>query len=155
VGGDATPDGVAAQPPAGARREQRVIWPAAALGKPDGKDRLRLFGQWDGAMLASFALDADVAAGVERDVAAVDGEQLGHAQAGLECEDQHRAVTAAFPTVLWWRVDQRPGLGRSEVGHGAPVVAFGRDGQDAFDDGGVLGVTGCRVAKQRSDGCQS
>ena len=110
---DATLDGIAAQAPAGARREERIPWLTAALGKPHGEDRLGLLGEWDRALLASLALYADVAAGAKRDIAAVDGDQLGHPQAGLEREHQHRAVAAALPALLRWRVDQRLGLLRA------------------------------------------
>jgi hypothetical protein len=70
-------------------------------------------------------------------------------QAGLEGENQHRAVAAAFPALLGWRVDERLGLMRAEEGHRALLVVFGGDRQDALDDGGVFGVTDGRVAEQR------
>jgi hypothetical protein len=128
-------------------------WPARSASQTP--DRLGLRGEWDGALLASLALDVDVAAaGVERDVAAVEREQLGDAQAGLEREDQHRAVAAAFPAVLGWRVDQRLGFLRGEEGNFASLVALGGDRQDALDDRGVFGVSDGRVTKQRPDGSE-
>ena len=57
VGRDAALDGIAAEPAAGAGREQRVLGCAAALGDPDGEDCFGFFGERDGAVLAAFAFD--------------------------------------------------------------------------------------------------
>jgi hypothetical protein len=71
-------------------------------------------------------------------------------KAGLDHEDQHRAVTAAFPAMLGRRVDQRLGLLGGEEGYGASLVAFGGDAEHPADHGRVLGVTDCRVAPSAS-----
>ena len=73
---DAALDGVAAQSPACAGRKQRVLWLAAAFGEPDGENGLGLLREWDCALFASFAFDAHVTAGAERDIAAVDRDEL-------------------------------------------------------------------------------
>jgi hypothetical protein len=47
-----------------------------------------LFGEQDCPLSASLAVAADVPAGAERDVAAVEADELGHAEARLDGEDQ-------------------------------------------------------------------
>ena len=155
MGRDATLDGVAAQPPPGASRKQRILRLAASFGEPHAQDGLGLLRERDRALLASFAFDADMSADIERDVAAVDRDELGDPEPGLDGERQHRAVAAAFPAILWWSVNQRLGLGRGEEAHGALLESFGGDAQHACDHGRVLGVMQRGVAKQRSDGGES
>jgi hypothetical protein len=70
VGADALLDGVAAESPAGAGGKQRVVWPAGSFGEPGDQDRLGGRGERDRALLAAFALAADVRPGAKRDVAA-------------------------------------------------------------------------------------
>jgi hypothetical protein len=64
-------DRIAAQPPAGAGREQRVLRAAGPLVKPRGEHGLRRRGERHGAMLSALAFAADVRAGAEHDVGAV------------------------------------------------------------------------------------
>ena len=105
-------DGVAAEPPAGAGREQRLVATPGAFGEPDAQHRLGGCGQRDGALFAAFAEAADVGAGAETDVAAVESDQLGDPQPGLDGERQQRAVAAAFPAAAVGRVDEGVDLGR-------------------------------------------
>ena len=78
------------------------------------QDCLGWWGERDGALLAAFAFAADVGAGPELDVATVQGDELGHAQPGLDREGEHRSVAAALPAGLVGRVDQRCGLHSGE-----------------------------------------
>ena len=144
-------DGVAAQPPAGSGREQRVGCVASAFGDPHrehGPCRCR---ERDGPVFSPFASDADVRAGVEHEIAAVDPDQLGDAQAGLDREHQHRAVAAAFPSVRIGCVDQSLAFGLGEERDGPPLESGGRDAEHALDHCSVLWVAQCGVAKQGSD----
>jgi hypothetical protein len=86
VGRDAALDGVAGQAPPGAGREQRILWQPGSFVEPDGEDCLGVFGERDRSLLAAFAFDADVRSGAEREVVAVDRDQLGDPQAGVERE---------------------------------------------------------------------
>ena len=70
------------------------------------EDGLGVGGERDGALLSAFAFAADVRAGAERDVAAVEADQLGDAQAGVDGEGEHGVVAAAFPAVAVGRVDR-------------------------------------------------
>ena len=105
VGADASLDGVAAEAPAGAGGEQRVGGAAGAFGEPGARARLGVGGERDGALLSALAVAADVRAGAERDVAAVEADQFGDAQPGLDGERQHGVVAATFPAVAVGRVD--------------------------------------------------
>jgi hypothetical protein len=75
-GCDAALDGIATEPSAGAGREQRILWCAPSLCDPDREDGFGLFRERDGPVLASLAFDPHAAAGVKRDVAAVDRDEL-------------------------------------------------------------------------------
>ena len=70
---------------------------AGAFGHPDAQHRLGGRGERDGAVPAALAEAADVGAGAEADVAAVESGQLGDAQPGLRCQQQQGPVAAAFP----------------------------------------------------------
>src|SRR5438552_4757345 len=104
-------DRVAAEPPPGPGWEQRVVRRAASLGDPCPHHRLGLAGERDGALLAAFAFTADVAAGAQCDVAAVQAGELGDTQAGLQRQDDDRAVASPFPPRQVWGADKRLGLG--------------------------------------------
>ena len=99
--------GVAAEPAAGAGRKQRVVGTAGALVEPGGEHGVGVGGERDGALLSAFALAADVRAGAEHDVAAVEADQLGDAQAGVDGEGEQGVVAAPFPALAVGRVDQR------------------------------------------------
>jgi hypothetical protein len=78
VGADAQRDGVAAESPSGAGREQRLAWVSGAFIEPGPQQRLDGVGERDRALLASFTFTADVGAGAERDAAAVQAGELGY-----------------------------------------------------------------------------
>ena len=111
-------------------------------------------GERDGAVLSSLAQAADVRAGAEHDVVAVQADQLGDTQAGVSGEGEHGVVAAAFPALAVGRVDERCCLGAGEVGDGAFLEALGRDREHALNDGGVLGMLQRGVLEQRPDGCE-
>jgi hypothetical protein len=112
---------------------------------------LGVFGERNGALLAAFAFDADVGSGPESDVGAVDRDELGDAEAGVDRERQQRAVAPSFPAVLGRGIDQRGGFLAGQVGHGASVEARGGDAEHASDRRGMFGVPQRRVAKQRAN----
>jgi hypothetical protein len=119
-----------------------------SLFQPGGEHGLRRCGERDGAVLAAFALAADVCTGAEHDVGAGERDQLGDAQAGLEREHEHRPVTPAHPSRPVRRVEQRFRFPRGEEGDRPLLEAFGRDREHACDHGRVLGMTERCVAKQ-------
>ena len=85
---------------------------AGALGEPGVEHGLGVGGERDGALLSALAVAADVRAGAEHDVAAVEADELGDAQSGVDGEGEHGVVAAAFPAVAVGRVDQRRRLRR-------------------------------------------
>jgi hypothetical protein len=145
VGADALLDRVAAESSAGAGHEQRIAWSTASLGQPGGQYCLGWGGERDGPLLSAFALAADVGAGPELDVAGVERDQLGHTQAGLDREGQHRPVAAAFPAGLVGRVDQCLALCGGEERDLPFLVTLGWDRQHLRDHVRVLRVTQGRV----------
>lgn len=57
----------------------------------DGENRLGVFGERD-RVACGLAFDADLRSGAELDVGAVERDQLGDAEAGVEREREHRAA---------------------------------------------------------------
>ena len=82
---------------------------------------------------------------------AVESGQFGDPQAGLDGQQQQRAVAAAFPAAAVGRVEEGVDLGCGEKRDQLLVEPFGRDGQHPLDELGVLGVTQGRVGEQRAD----
>ena len=111
MGADPQRDGVAAEPPAGAGREQRVVGASGSFGQPGLQQRLDRAGERDGSLLASFAFAADVRAGAEGDVGAVQAGEFGDPQAGLDGEQHQDPVSSSFPAGLVRGGDQSVDLG--------------------------------------------
>src|SRR6188508_833561 len=65
VSRDTALDGVAGQAPSSAGGEQWVLGLALTLIEPDGENGLGVFGERHGALLAAFAVDAEVGSGAE------------------------------------------------------------------------------------------
>jgi hypothetical protein len=151
VGGQTPFDGVAAQPPAGAGWEQRVLRVAGPLVQPGGEHRLCRGGERHRAVLSALALAAHVRAGGERDVGAAQRDELGDPQAGLERQREHRPVAPALPARRVGRRDQGAGLLRGEERDRALVEALGRDREHACDHRGVLGMPERGVFEKRPD----
>ena len=70
---------VATEASTGAGREQRLVRLPGAFGQPNPEHGLGGRGQRNGAVFAAFAEAAEVRAGAEADVAAVQVDQLGQA----------------------------------------------------------------------------
>ena len=90
-------DGVAGEPAAGLGGEQRAGGVGAELGEPGPQDLDGLGGEGGGPVLAALAVAADVRAGAEVDVLAVEAGELGDPQAGLDVEQEQGVVAAAVP----------------------------------------------------------
>ena len=87
--------------------------------------------------------------GAQVDVCAGQRGEFGDPQAGLEGQGQ-QGVIAAPGRGGGVRGGQKcGGLGFGEVGDERAVEAFGWDGQDALDDGGVFGVVQGGESEQR------
>ena len=97
----------------------------------------------------------DVGAGAEGDVGAVQAGEFGDSQAGLDGQQHEGAVASAFPAGLVRGGDQGVDLGGGQERHDPLVEPLRRDGQDALDQQGVLGMTQRGVGEQRADRGQS
>ena len=113
---DATLDGVAAQTPAGARREQRVVWPAAAFCEPLPEHGDGLAGQRRRTVFAAFAEYLDVRAGGEVHVLAAQAGELADAQPGLDREREQGVIATSEPSILVGGGQERVDLVGGEVG---------------------------------------
>ena len=113
---EAVLDGVAAESCAGAGREQRLVGSAGAFCEPGFEDRPDCWDQWCSPCLSSLAGGLHVRAGPERDVLAVEGDQFGDPQAGLDREREHRVVASPGPGGLVTGGKQRVDLGVGEIG---------------------------------------
>jgi hypothetical protein len=141
-------DGVGAEAAPGAGREQRFVGGAGSFAQPHAEDGFGGCRQRDGAVLAALAFAADVRAGAEADVAAVEAGQLGHAQSGLDGDQQQGPVTSALPARQVGGVDEGVDLGGGEERHDPLVETFRRDGKDSLDEPGVFGVPQSGVGEQ-------
>ena len=130
---------------------QRLVGSADALGEPGFEhcsDRRR---ERRSSCLSSFAGGVDVGAGGQRDVLAVERDQLGDPQPGLDREGKHRVVAPAGPGGLVAGQEQRVDFGVGEVGQEVALGAFGWDREHAPDRVGVFWVVQREVGEQRVD----
>jgi len=95
-----------------------------------------------------------VGTGAELDVGAVQPDELGGSQPGLDAGQQQGVIPPAGPGGPVGRGEQGVDLGCGEVGDQGPVGSPVRDGEHPLDKGGVLWRARCRVAEQRVDGGQ-
>jgi hypothetical protein len=144
-------DRVAAERPAAAGREQRVVWPAASFCEPLPEHGDGLAGQRRRAVFAAFAEYLDVRAGGEVHVLAAEAGELADAQPGLDREREQGVIATSEPSILVGGGQERVDLVGGEVGDDRAVEAFGRDGEHAADQCGVLGVSQRCVAEHRVD----
>ena len=128
-----------------------LVGSGGALGEPRFEDRPDGRDQRRSPRLASLADGVHVGAGPERDVLAVQGDQFGDPQAGLDREREHRVVAPAGPGGLVAGGEQRVDLGIGEVGQEVALGAFGWDREHPGDRVGVLGVMQREVGEQRVD----
>jgi hypothetical protein len=77
--------------------EQRLVGLTLAFFEPLPDDRDGLGCQGGGAVLATLSQDPDVSAGAEPHIADLSRDEFGDAHAGLQCQEQERAVAAAEP----------------------------------------------------------
>src|SRR5882724_5851605 len=131
--GDEAPDGAAADLPAAAGGEQRVVGPAAALLHPDPENCCGLLAQRGAAVFAALSGAVEVSPGAELDVAVAQAGPGGPVRGG----------------------QQGVCLGLAEVAQLVALCSLGGDGQDPGDEPGVFGVTQRRVAEEGADGGQA
>ena len=81
---DKTFHGINTEPPPRAGREQRLVGATVAFGKPAAQDGLGGGGQGNSAAFPVFAEASDAGSVAECDVTAVESDQFGHPQSGLD-----------------------------------------------------------------------
>ncbi len=131
--------------------KREVAWRACAFGKPPAQGGGGAGGQRGDPVFAALAVAGGVGAGAEVDVAAGQGGEFGGPQPGLDGEGDPGVVTPPGAGGPVGGGQQRLGFGVGEEGDDRLVGPLGRDGQDAFDVGGVLGVAQRRVGEQGVD----
>lgn len=103
-------------------------------------------------LFAALAVDPDVGPGAEVDVVSAQGDEFGDPEPGLDGDDEEGVVASTAPSGLVGGGEQNVDLVGVEERDQGPVPAFGRDGQDAGDGVGVLGMPERGVAEQGPDG---
>lgn len=149
--GKAAFDGIAAEELSRAGRQERISRPSRALGEPDPQDRDGPCGQRRDPLFASFAAAADMGAGAEVDIRAAEPDQLRDPQSALECEQEQGMVAPAGPGRAVGGREQSPDLRFAKEGDEVAFEPLGRDGEDTFDQRGVLGMAKGGIAEQRVD----
>ena len=135
-------DGVGAEASSGAGREQWLVAEAGAFARSRRRrTALGGCGERDRSVLAAFAVAADVGAGAEGDVAAVEPGELGDAQPGLDGERAAAPGRVDLPIVCGSGAARRASISvGGEERHGRLVEPFRWDGQHSLDQRGVFGV---------------
>ena len=124
---------------------------AAAFCQPAGEVAGGLGGQRRASLFPAFAGALDVRVGAQVDV--IDGErgELGYPQSGLGGEQDEGVVTAAVPGAAVRGGEQCFEFFAGQEVHWCLHGAFGRDGQHAGNQRGMLGRTRRGAAEQRVD----
>jgi hypothetical protein len=122
-----------------------------AFGGPGAQDGDGAGGQRRDAVLAAFAVAADVGASPQVQVRAGGRGQLAGAQSGLDGQVKQGVVAASGPGGPVGGVKQGGGLDIGQEGDVGVALTSGWDRQDAGDVGGVFGMAQTRVAKQGVD----
>jgi hypothetical protein len=117
-------DRIAAQAPAGAGREDRVAGQASAFGHPDPQGGPEWRGQRNRPVFTTSTFAAQVCAGSQRDVAAVETEHFGDPQSGLDRDEQESVVTPALPGGAAWCGQQGGDVAVVEERHAGLVEAL-------------------------------
>ena len=95
--GDEAFDGVAAEVAAAVVGEDGRVGGGWAFVQPGFEDARDVAAEGGGAELAAFAVAADVGAVVEGEVLALEADEFGDAQSGLDGGEEERAVASAMP----------------------------------------------------------
>jgi len=147
VSTDPKSDGIAAEPPTGAGGKQRIAGAAGSLGQPDPQHCLDRTGERDRSLFAALAFAADAGAGAEGDVTAVQADELGDTQTGLDGKQQQHLISPTLPSGPVRGGDEGVNFGRSQECHDPFVEPFRRNRQHSLDEHGVLGVAQCCVGE--------
>ena len=90
-------------------------------------------------------------AGAEMDIGAAKADQFGGPKTGLDGEAKQRSVTPPGPVRPIGRGEKGVDFRLGQEGHEPSFEALRRNGENAFDDGGILGMPKCRVSEQGTD----
>lgn len=123
-------DRIAAQCAAARRRKERVTWLPVALAEPGGEHADHIPLQRRAALLPALALAPEMGAGPQHDVSAAQVNDLGHAQAGLDREEQQCTIASADPGRGIRRSEHGVDFGAGEIRNRPPLMPLDRDGQN-------------------------
>ena len=144
-------NGIAAEPFTSDGREDGRIAIASAFLEPLLEGSGSVPPQRRAALLSSLALATDMRAGSQHDIATIEIDQFGDAQAGLQGEQQDRPIAAANPG-RWIRCcKQRLHLGSIDEVNRSPHIALVRHGEDALAVQCMLRFAHRNVAAERTN----
>jgi hypothetical protein len=153
---DQSLDRVAAKPGCASTRERWVERSALVLGQPSSQDRRRCAGQRGAALLATFTAAAHVrSCGRKHNVLAAQVAELGDAQAGLEQQQEHGAISPTEPGREIRRGEQSVLLGAGQRGDELALGLLARNREDPLGDGAVGRLLQGDEAEERMDGGQA
>jgi hypothetical protein len=98
VFGDETFDRIAAQLSASGTGKQRIFGPTVALAQPGVQHRCGFWTQRCAPVFSPFSLAVDMGASSQHDILAIQANQLGDPETGLNGEQKHCPITPPNPT---------------------------------------------------------
>jgi hypothetical protein len=134
-------ESVATERFAGARHEERGLARSVALDKPEAQGADQARREWSDPLLSSFSLAAHMCAGCEMDIGTSKADQLRCAQTRLSGEAEECVVSPPGPRRAIGGGKQRADFRLGQEGHEPSVEALGRDGENARDESGMIGMT--------------
>src|SRR5215472_18071146 len=90
-------------------------------------------------------------AGCEMDIGTSEADQLRCSQARLGGDTEERVVSPPGPRRAIGGGKQRTDFRLGQEGHEPSVEALGRDGENALDKAGMIGMAKCGESEQRTD----
>jgi len=102
-------------------------------------------------LLSSFPLATHMCASCQMDIGTAKANQLRSSQARLGGETEERVVSPPGPGRPIRDSQQRADFRLGQEGHEPSVEALGRDGENALDEGGMIGMAKSGVSEQRAD----
>src|SRR5512134_1745422 len=145
-------ESVAAEGASSLRCEQRGRRQTGSLGKPDAQGGDCASGERRDPLLSPLSVATHMRAGAEMDIGAAKANQFGRPKTGLDSEAKQRRVTPPGPVRPIRSGEKRVDFRLRQEGHEPSFEALRRNGENALDDGGTLGVPKCCVSEQGTDG---
>src|SRR5712691_2895124 len=141
-------DGVVAEASAAGARKDRLVGRRREPGQPRREDAYDIATQWCASELPALAAAAEVSAGTEHDVGAAQADQLRHAQARLDRDEQQCSIALSDPGAGVGGVEEGRDLLVGEELHAPALEALGGDRQRALTAERMSGLVEGDIAEE-------